>query len=111
MASEVGPAAGTYIKLQEYFFSEEKRIGTEEEIGYRAPGDADSTTNFKYDTSKKGIFTATLLNDLKKCAKGSVWTVTAIPKDGNLQFHVEISGPNPKACEDLTPNFKKLGKF
>lgn len=107
MASEVGPAAGTYIKLQEYFFSEEKRIGTEEEIGYIVP----ESKIFQYDVSQKGILTAILLEDLgvfNKCPKGSVWTIKANPKDGSLQFNVEISSPNPKACEALTPNFKKL---
>ncbi|WP_308604847.1 hypothetical protein [uncultured Fibrobacter sp.] len=106
-ASEVGPAAMTYVKLQEAYFSETEKIGTAEEIGYIAP----ESKIFQYDVSQKGILTAVLLKDLgffNKCPKGSVWTIKASPKDGSLQFNVEISSPNPKACEDLTPNFKKL---
>ncbi len=106
-ASEILPAAGVYIKLQEAYFSETEKIGTGEEIGYIVP----ESKIFQYDVSQKGILTAILLEDLgvfNKCPKGSVWTIKASPKDGSLQFNVEISSPNPKACEDLTPNFKKL---
>ncbi|MBQ3840852.1 MAG: type II secretion system protein, partial [Fibrobacter sp.] len=37
-ASEVGPAAGTYVKLQDAYFSEKNKFGGWELIGYVAPG-------------------------------------------------------------------------
>lgn len=107
-ASEVGHAAGTYVKLQEAYFSETEKIGTGEEIGYIAP----ESKIFQYDASQKGILTAILLEDLgvsNKCPKGSIWTIkTSIKDKYSIQINAEISGPNPKACEALTPNFKKL---
>lgn len=58
-ASEVGPAAGTYIKLQEAYMSESNAYGTWVLIGYTGPGEIVSkgasnsnptsyTTNFVY---------------------------------------------------------------
>ena len=47
-ASEVGPAAGTYVKLQQAYFSESNKAGGWQLIGYMAPGENSSTTNFSY---------------------------------------------------------------
>lgn len=52
-ASEVGPAAGTYVKLQDAYASEANKIGSWKLIGYVAPGStsastAGTTTNFYY---------------------------------------------------------------
>ena len=52
-ASEVGPAAGTYVKLQDAYASEANKFGSWKLIGYVAPGaksagDIGETTNFKY---------------------------------------------------------------
>lgn len=58
-ASEVGPAAGTYIKLQEAYMSESNAYGTWVLIGYTGPGEivekgasganpTSYTTNFIY---------------------------------------------------------------
>ena len=53
-ASEVGPAAGTYIKLQDAYASEANKVGSWLLIGYIAPGAKNSTvtgntTTFVYD--------------------------------------------------------------
>ena len=48
-ASEVGPAAGTYVKLQQAYFSENNQIGGWSLVGYIAPNSGE-TTNFYYGT-------------------------------------------------------------
>ena len=53
-ASEVGPAAGTYVKLQDAYALENNKAGDWVAIGYSAPGDKGtdgnhySSTNFFY---------------------------------------------------------------
>lgn len=53
-ASEVGPAAGTYVKLQDAYASENNTVGTWASIGYIAPGakaaseDSSTTSAFSY---------------------------------------------------------------
>jgi len=47
-ASEVGPAAGTYVKLQDAYAAEQSSLGTWAAIGYSAPGNG-TTTNFEYN--------------------------------------------------------------
>ncbi len=42
-ASEVGPAAGTYVKLQDAYAAETNALGAWKTIGYVAPGTADTT--------------------------------------------------------------------
>ena len=37
-ASEVGPAAGTFVKLQEAYAAENNKVGTWVDIGYKGPG-------------------------------------------------------------------------
>ena len=109
-ASEVGPAAGTYVKLQEAYASEQDTIGTWEKIGYKSPAgtsDEDSTTNFKY-TPGDDSWTATSMVGLNDCAKGGTWSITAAyaANTGNVTFTPDISSTD---CEALTPNFKKIG--
>ena len=52
-ASEVGPAAGTYVKLQDAYASETGAAGSWKLIGYIAPGakDEDSKDKAKYSTN------------------------------------------------------------
>ena len=51
-ASEVGPAAGTYVKLQQAYAAESNAAGGWTLIGYSAPGSVSGTTsstsNFTY---------------------------------------------------------------
>ena len=56
-ASEVGPAAGTYIKLQDAYASEANKVGSWLLIGYIAPGAKNSTitgntTTFIYEAGE-----------------------------------------------------------
>lgn len=114
-ASEVGPAAGTYVKLQEAYASEQDKIGTWTDIGYKSPAgksESASTINFAYapgTTAGTDDWSATSLVGLNDCTKGSVWTVGAsyASTSGNVTF--TAAGPGT-GCDDLTPNFNKIGK-
>ena len=50
-ASEVGPAAGTYVKLQDAYASETGAAGSWKLIGYIAPGAKDQSNDKKYSTN------------------------------------------------------------
>lgn len=114
-ASEVGPAAGTYVKLQEAYASEQDKIGTWADIGYKSPAgksESASTNNFTYapgTTAGTDDWSATSLVGLNDCTKGSVWKVGAsyASTSGNVTF--TAAGPGT-GCDDLTPNFNKIGK-
>ena len=124
-ASEVGPAAGTYIKLQDAYASESNKAGTWKNIGYVAPGasaagSSGNTTNFAYSgsiTADQDITSS--MNDqsnawladnkvaLNDCAiGGGDWSITvkAASNGNSLQYE---SATN---CEELTPSFTKIGK-
>lgn len=113
-ASEVGPAAGTYVKLQEAYASEQDKIGTWKEIGYKSPAgksEEASTTNFKYapgTTAETDAWSATSLVGLNDCEKGKIWKVGAsyASSSGNVTFTAVGPGDD---CDDLTPNFNKIG--
>lgn len=129
-ASEVGPAAGTYVKLQQAYFSESNMGGGWQLIGYMAPsGDGESkTTNFEYGV---GDIAASTSSDLSGGKIG--WTAKnrialnecKIPSTHSWQ--VKVSKTNTAAnsagedvafeskaltagCIALTPSFEKIGK-
>ena len=136
-ASEVGPAAGTYVKLQDAFASESGAAGSWKMIGYIGPGTrVDSTesgtTVFKYldkfagddsQTTMVGALSAsddgengwvaeakTALND---CDIASQWTINL--KKGNATNSgspIEYVAKNPTDtdCKSLTANFENIGK-
>ena len=128
-ASEVGPAAGTYVKLQQAYFSESNKVGGWQLIGYMAPsGDgASQTTNFAY-----GVGDITAGQTVDATTAGSIgWTAKnrialnecAIPSDYNWSVKVKLAstGTNGKdvgfesaakgtGCISLTPSFEKIGK-
>ena len=124
-ASEVGPAAGTYIKLQDAYASESNKAGTWKNIGYVAPGataagSSGKTTNFEYagaiasdvvitssaPSNSEGWKANNLvaLNDCK--IKTGAWTVkVSAATNGNSLTYAAST-----ACEELTPSFTKIGK-
>lgn len=118
-ASEVGPAAGTYVKLQSAYFSESNVYGTWKEIGYVGPGsstglNSTETTNFSYSgaiTEKTNAaeigWKATNNSKLNDCALGSIWkvTTTAISAGADTDSYTAET-----ACAELTPTFEKIGK-
>ena len=131
-ASEVGPAAGTYVKLQQAYFSESGKAGGWQLIGYLAPNSG-STTNFTYGIGKIGTATSATLStaaqagwqaannqNLNDCAKvtgatanqeisGAHWEVTLAAATGaqDITFAASAKGAG---CVALTPTFDKIGK-
>ena len=137
-ASEVGPAAGTYVKLQQAYFSESLKAGGWTLIGYSAPGNNGLTTNFAYGmgsaigsntaaevSNKTLVWTATNVANLNECTgtsgatgmntdKTGPWSVSITQGSNNanqdLIFDAEISGNTAAGCTALTPSFDKIGK-
>jgi len=103
-ASEVGPAASTYIRLQQAYIMETgKGPGSEKDIGYSLPGGGE-TSNFKYSVaSSGGTWDATALawiSSVAECTASAKWTVTV----------TEASIGATPGCKTLTPNFENLAK-
>ena len=129
-ASEVGPAAGTYVKLQQAYFSERNKAGGWQLIGYMAPSgtEASKTTNFSYtpgtlkvsedtDLSSTAVvgWEAENVANLNECTAGKNWTVsmTLAGADGNgadVSFAATARALNNAGCVALTPTFDKIGK-
>ena len=126
-ASEVGPAAGTYIKLQDAYVSESNRLGTWTLVGYVAPGassasdNSPNTTNFTYygsiadavdisaETSEEDAWVAVNKVALNDCgANTGKWNVNISGNsNGNsVSYAAEVA----TECEQLTPTFTKIGK-
>ena len=126
-ASEVGPAAGTYVKLQQAYFSESNLVGTWELIGYKAPGSNTSnsgeTTNFLYTSSMTAATNSSLGNGVAWAAKNKVqlndcasednnWVVNPSMTEAGSSSGADISFDALVAdggCEALTPSFETIG--
>ncbi len=117
-ASEVGPAAGTWSKLQQAYFSEKSGYGSWKAIAYRAPGSESaggtgSTDSFTYTgddltspatvTLESATWTAESQVKLGDCTKGT-WTAEFTTTDTDTPT-ASIEGDD---CEALTPNFARL---
>jgi prepilin-type N-terminal cleavage/methylation domain-containing protein len=124
-ASEVGPAAGTWSKLQAAYLVETSELGDGSTIGYTPPGATQSGTtgtsvNFNYTipgTPKAATFQAGNIAKLNDCAPHSVWEAKGEIDDNSQAPSWDISvGGNPFSstqlatgfCGSLTPNFPKL---
>ena len=132
-ASELGPAAGTYVKLQDAYVAEKGTyVGSWTMIGYNMP----SSNNFAYsDKDLAGGTTeiSTLSNKvgwvaknnakLNDCVANSEWTITlseasaASSSQGSPVTYtaaVPTAGTSGAAagsdCGALTPNFTKVGQ-
>lgn len=113
-ASEVGPAAGTWSKLEQAYIMETSSLGTWAQIGYKAPGSTSATagltTNITYTENATGSWGAYNHVDLSSdCVKetsfdaGKAWYASA-GTDGNI-----TATKNGKTgCGNLTPNFAQL---
>ena len=129
-ASEVGPAAGTYVKLQDAHAAETGAVGTWQMIGYIAPGGKNNpesyTTNvFDYTNAFKGSGTtgttmvnaladdtegwrATAKTALNDCPISSYWYIE-MSKGGTgatVKFAAKIS--DDANCKPLTANFGNI---
>lgn len=90
-ASEIQPAAGSYIHLQEAHVTNKNTLGNWNDIGYKAPGDGNGESkNFCYSqgtltasmdiaSNEEGVigWGATNKNPLKDCLANSWWSITA----------------------------------
>jgi len=125
-ASEVGPAAGTWSKLQQAFTMEFPTAGSFKQIGYTAPGDTVNgtggktrqTTNFKYidgstaDTAQIMTWQAKNRSRLNDCdtVATNIWKATYSAGSQKVT-KAEISGtdyidkPASGDCGSLTPQF------
>jgi len=125
-ASEVGPAAGTYVKMQQAYVSEAVAIGNWTIIGYKAPANG-STTNFTYADPKTGYsnnsvaipsartvtWQASNKAKLNDCGQGANWTVgvkASTGSAGDVEFDSQVANTGTTKCVDLTPNFASIGK-
>jgi len=117
-ASEIGPAAGEYVKLQDAFIAENGNvIGQFSKIGYEMPTNGKA---FKY-TDKVSAATVDLTASLadawegesivalNNCASGSKWNLQAkTSSTGNgASWTASITGTN---CDALTPRFTDLSR-
>jgi len=107
-AAEIVPAAGTWTKMQQAYIAETNRVDDCKKIGYTLPGNG-KTKNFTYSCKiENGIayWIAENHNNLGKCPVGNQWILSM--RNGDYQPEVYL--PENKDCQELTPNFEKLGK-
>lgn len=133
-ASEVGPAAGTYVKLQDAYAAEAGAVGLWANIGYIGPGSkvasGSSTTVFDYGdvlegttdgsimigklTADKDGWTAKNKTALNDCAIQSTWTIKIKGGSASTGSTVVYTASVPDAvngaCGSLTANFNNIGK-
>jgi len=128
-ASEVGPAVGTWSKLQQAYITETSKMGDAPAIGYTPPGatvsqSTGTTSNFNYlvSGSSGGGYTAmwsataaAALNDCK--GNTATWVVNATmgTEANSPDYTISIGGQSfarnalaTGSCGSLTPNFPKL---
>ena len=126
-ASELGPAAGEYVKLQDAYISETGiYIGNWKAIGYNM----DQSSNFKYEeasanqswsgnsTTLSGGATdawkATSFAALNDCAAGAAWSIAVSQNGstgGSALYNGKITGGTVAECEILNASFVKLDTY
>ena len=130
-ASEVGPAAGEYVKLQDAYVAESgDYIGNWTAIGYSMPSETSAfkfADPYTYDdknsaavpTSKQLLWSAEAKAALNDCTKGSKWGLFGISGSGNglnwdtgigLGSTAPVAGTLASQCQILTPQFDKLNR-
>lgn len=126
-ASEVGPAAGSYVKLQNAFIAEKgDSVGNWFNIGYVGPGTSTAggseSTNFNYDegaitsvipapTSATIGWQAANKAKLNECAgTGSTynWTMSLSNSGGAAGELTYKPDATDEKCRILTPSFKAI---
>ncbi len=120
-ASEVGPAAGEYVKLQDAYVSEKgDTLGTWGGIGYRMQNSAsftyDSVLAVKTELKSEAadVWKATSNVKLNDCAKGNVWSLSAksASKDASgatVAYTAKVNNAETdNDCSILTPQFYNL---
>jgi prepilin-type N-terminal cleavage/methylation domain-containing protein len=131
-ASEVGPAAGTWSKLQQAHAMDTDSLGSFVKIGYTPPGAVVSdaaagkqseTGQFRYSgtpTDNSNASSASwkaevIGKDLGDCPASSAWSATMALAENGKPDEIQkptttITGQGGKDddCRALTPNFDKL---
>lgn len=115
-ASEVGPAAGEYVKLQDAYIAEVgDYIGGFGKIGY----EMDNTTNFKYESAidkdgtvnlesgKDAAWKATSNVALNDCVKGSTWELN-VKQSSTGNGAAWTTNEIDSKCSALTPRFTDM---
>ncbi|SHL10703.1 type IV pilin protein [Fibrobacter sp. UWEL] len=126
-ASEIGTAAGTYVKLQDAYVAEAGTyIGNWNMIGYTMP----KSNNFSYTdgfegkatTALKGLvatqgWSATNAAKLNDCQSGENWVITVAENKTSASTGNPIvyaagykDASATSTCSPLTPNFANIGK-
>jgi hypothetical protein len=127
-ASEVGPAVGTWSKLQQAYVMDASTLGSFVKIGYTPPGEStssggnktSSTDNFTYSGTPSGegsaavgataTWSAAARQKLGDCkVENGKWSAsismnTAGDESNKPTGHI----PDDNDCSALTPNFDKL---
>lgn len=120
-ASEVGPAAGEYVKLQDAYVAEKgDTLGTWGAIGYKMQNSA----SFTYDsvlsaktalgTTAAEVWKATSAVKLNDCAKGKTWSLSAESATGDasgatVAYTAKVdNATTDNDCSILTPQFYSL---
>ena len=106
-ASEVGPAAGSYVHMQDAWVVDQASMGNWSDIGYTAP----TSKNITYDgssvkTSGQVGWQAgpnTTNWSPSNCTGEDAWKIT-VTVDGNTATYNSQTG-----CTSLTPNFTSIG--
>ena len=135
-ASEVSPAAGTYVKLQDAYASETGAVGSWKLIGYIGPGAKDENNDKKYSTNVfdytdefsgknenttmvglldgKGVgWKAEAKTALNDCAIKSTWDLklNAAGTGDAVAYTATITPAGTSKeedCKSLTANFKNI---
>ena len=112
-ASEVGSAAGSWVKVQTAYILETSNVGDWEKIGFTGPGKTNGTdknksetNDFKYDGTEAGEVSAENTVKLNDCEKGK-WK---LKMDTDAKVTATIATITGNGCDVLTPSFKKLGE-
>ena len=115
-ASEVGPAAGEYIKLQDAYVSETGvYYGDWKLIGYKMDassnftysGEIDEGTKVSITEATEGVWKATAKATLNDCVSG-VWQLDIAANSssgGSVEYTAGLTGGESGDCLPLTPNF------
>jgi prepilin-type N-terminal cleavage/methylation domain-containing protein len=121
-ASEVGPAVGTWSKLQQAYLMETGSFGSFRKIAYKAPGNTDGSnseistsgafnytgaksTDWSISASEGGVtWQAGNFITLGDCGPSNSWQAS-FAKDSDSPTAASFASPD---CEQLTPNFKNL---
>lgn len=113
-ASELGLAAGTYIKMQDTYIHEQHKGGSWQAIGYKSPagnvsGKA-STTTFEYDADQGTYnWTASNIVSLNSCVQGKKWFVNFLFEQSPDHAQYWVSSDDVQNCiSSLVPNFSNL---